>query len=528
MKRYWMATAWVAIVLSLGAGAARSQPPHDTKIPGKEAQAQARPLLDLAVAAAKEIPPGEAIYPRLAELQALAGDMAGALASAEASGPARDHAFGGIVRSQARLGDPSGALKTADSIRDEVLRASALAEVALARTQAKDFDGALQIVESRLRYSAVVPDLVEQSSTPAERLAGAVYGIAWRMAEAGELDRAHALLQKLLQPPLRARLSNYDSDPGRLLAYLSARTAQAGDASGAERLLREANAAVDPKTEPDPADRSHRIAEGLLDAGDVVGALALAERLPKAWWGHDALLRRIVDIQASRKDFPGARRTVALLEAKPDRIVCLATIAYAQCRTGDREGGQKTLAEASALAAGPIRKQDRFRVLLALAAANHAAGNAEALPRLLDQATMITEQDARALRVVQVTRLSVGDLDGALKSIRTLPLNGSIAAEERRFFGLRDMAVALWRAGKTDEARAMFEEARTIPGTVASDLARAQTDVGDVASALSWIREQKDSKARAGLLLEVASQILEPRPSFRGEPSYGLMGDLRL
>src|SRR5262249_60061231 len=132
--------------------------------------------------------------------------------------------------------------------------------------------------------------------------------------------------------------------------------AQAGDRAAALKSLAEALRLNDATLADEPSKNQARaqIAVKRAKAGDIEGALPAAAGLrvdPKSGY-HDKgyALRHIAAEQAKRRDVSGALQTAQSIKDGRVRVEALTGIAEAQAEGGDREAGQKALADAQRVA----------------------------------------------------------------------------------------------------------------------------------------------------------------------------------
>jgi hypothetical protein len=263
-------------------------------------------------------------FAAIAGAQAVAGDVEGALKTAEGinspNDQARAAAFAGIARAQAAAGDIEGALKTVELT---VNRTSALAAIAGAQAAAGDLEGALKTVEG-INFLNDLPSALAQ--------------IAGGQAAAGDVGGALKTAKSIKDAPFY-RASAF--------AAIAGAQAVAGDVEGA---LKTAEGIKSPN---DQASAFAAIAGAQVKAGDIEGALKTAEAISSSSYQAKAFaagaFAAIARAQAAAGDVEGALKTAALGkkaalgESQKDRASAFAAIAHAQAASGDVEGALKTV-----------------------------------------------------------------------------------------------------------------------------------------------------------------------------------------
>ena len=289
-------------------------------------------LLADAIQAAKRIDAGRiddafwssGALDRIVEVQAQAGDIAGALRTAGLIDGtfSRNRALGSIVEAQAQAGDIAGALRTAGRIDEAYSRAGALGDIAEAQTQA----GARVTFADAVQAAGRVDDTFWRGL--------ALRGVAEAQARAGDIAGA-----------LRTAGRIDDVSRGFALGGIAEAQAQAGDIVGALRMA----GRIDDASSRDGALDS--IAEAQARAGDIAGALRTAGRIDDVSRGF--ALGGIAEAQARAGDIAGALRTVGRIDdalrglalggfADGLRGLALGGIAKAQAQAGDIAGALRT------------------------------------------------------------------------------------------------------------------------------------------------------------------------------------------
>jgi RNA polymerase sigma factor (sigma-70 family) len=236
-------------------------------------------------------------------------------------GSVRDHRRRDVAEGQAKAGDIKGALETAEAINQDDARAGARAAVATAQAKAGDFDGAaktLATIASEVRRGEAARALV------AAQIKAGKLKDAERIAEGVTHDLSRALV---------------------LLALARAHHA-AKDRDAAARFLQDALKVIT-VIEDNPQTDTRAVAEGALaealaDMGDVKQARKTAQAIKKAMWKAGALWQ-VAGVQTRAGDSKGALETAALIEDESEKESAVKGVVAAQAGAGDLKGALKTL-----------------------------------------------------------------------------------------------------------------------------------------------------------------------------------------
>ena len=287
-------------------------------------------------------------------------------------------------------------------------------------------------------------------------------------------------------------IADSDDRTWNIIAVLKAQ-ADAGDAAGADRTVREALAAgPDAFSGGSPALMA--IAEQQGKLGDAAGALATARAIADNFWRSKAM-SLIATAQAAAGDAAGAEATLsvalelALETAADDRSRITFPVAEARAAIGDVDG-------AIALARSMPEPERRNSTLIGIAEAEIEAGNPATARALL--AALVEDVEARAGDEAGDGTLSsaVYKLVQADDPVRALQAARAISADAERFELVVFAAGALARAGKPASA------AEALSGL--PEAAAAIADAGARADALTALAgaeiEAKDTGAAARTL----------------------------
>jgi len=369
------------------------------------------------------------------------------------------------AEAQARIGDASGALKTAGLIGDLRGKAEALRAIALVQVKDRDIMGALET-------AAAIADVRAQAE--------ALRGIAAVRAEAGDREGALQTASAIKDPRLMAGA----------LGKIAVAAAVARDRTGSRDVLKQAlDVAMTVPVEGEKADALGGIALAHVEAGDVAGALKTA-----------AMIERVF----STKPLPDAAVTVA--------SEALRAIAVAQARRGDRRGALQTVErignpymQASALA--------EIAVVQASAGDRMAAGGT--LRRATQVASAVREWSAKAPALLAIAQAyaRVGDRATAVQTFRQAR-QAVRASDDERYRDDALMDLAMVQAGSGDFGGAV-ETADGIRDVFARAhawrvVAAVQGGSGNRESVRLWLASEGASVKKAYALLGLAEGLLAP------------------
>jgi hypothetical protein len=365
----------------------------------------------------RSIPPGlPVVWARLGRF-----DHAEALARTIADSGTQARVLADVAAA-ARAGDPDRAYRLAADAEALAralttypdLQAEVLASLTAAAARAGDPDRAYRLAADaeasvcayRLAADAraSVRDL-----TALHRVRRALTDLAAAIVQAGDPDRAEALVRTTTDPDIQIRV----------LASLTAAAARAGDRDRAYRLAADAEALT--RTITDSRDQG-------LALGDLAAAIAQAGDPDRA----QAMARTITD---------------------PDiRARAIVSLAAAAARDGDRDRAYRLAADAEAFTRTIIDPDVKTRALRDLAIAAAQAGDPD---RAQAMAGTITDLYAQgwALADVVITMAQAGDPDRAEALART------ITPPYSQTQALVSLATAAARAGDLDRAYRLAADA---------------------------------------------------------------------
>jgi RNA polymerase sigma factor (sigma-70 family) len=275
----------------------------------------------------------------LAGMQADAGDLAGARKTAATiTDDQRDGAIEAVGRAEARAGDVTAALKTADALKHQPLsRAGVLDELALAQAKAGDRKAAAESLEESLRLNvATLADAGQRASARA--------GAAVRQAEIGDVVGA-----------LKAAAAFGPGDRSAILGQIAVVQAKKGDVSGAMRTLGDipeagtrARVMLDIATAQGVGLDRAGAEKSLLAAADIAGTLQWAAGAAL----HDNIRAVRAGVQVATGDIPGALTSAGAVTSDRARCMALLEIARAQLKAKNAKAALDTLGRAMKAADG--------------------------------------------------------------------------------------------------------------------------------------------------------------------------------
>ena len=411
----------------------------------------------------------------------------------------------------------SEALNTAQSISDDLDRASAFGAIARAQTKTGNLQDALSIARSinddRFRYGA----LSGIASAQAER--GDIHGaarsfaealsIARSIADAGTRDRAFmdiAVAQRKagdIAGALSIARSITDADK-RDWAFMDIAVAQgkAGDIAGALSTARSIS------NDLSRYSALGDIAPAQAQVGDIHGALSTARSIDSNSYQAPSL-RAIARAQAKAGDIHGALSTARSIIPYVDTLAgAIIDIGRAQAKAGDIHGAARSFAEALDIVHEHRGSSACATALSDLARAQADAGDLQGARRSISDAlNCITRTEGYILSHevsdVAEAQAHVGDIQGALTTAR------SISDDFSRFYALIDIARAQAKAGDSrgalSTARSIREDAGHYRFRALQAIVEAQVELGDFPEALRIAR----SITKPALSVYVLSTVAE-------------------
>ena len=258
----------------------------------------------------------------IALARAESGDINGAFAIAR-SVDNRAWFLRGMASAQAESGDIDGAFATARSIDDAFFHAVALHEIALAQAELGNIDGALATARS-IDYPFY--------------LNAALHGIVSTQAESGDIDGAFATARSVDD-------AYFHAEALRLIALAQV---ESGDTDNALATARSIDDDFVDLGENYRVLAFRDIASAQARVGDIGGAFATARSIDDAYYRAWAL-RNIASAQAesgeaqsAQKTFTNALSTARSIHEASRRADVLSGIASAQARIGDIDGALAT------------------------------------------------------------------------------------------------------------------------------------------------------------------------------------------
>ena len=479
----------------------------------------------------------------IAEAQAKGGDRAGAAetfrlalqaAATIQDAPNKFYAFGEIAQAQAKSGDRAGAAETfrlalqaATTIQDEVTKSGILYSIAVAQARAGDGKGALQTAGTipNKGLQALALPIIPQSQAQAGDMKGALETLAAMPTEYKPgilLGIAYAQakagdVQGALQTADAIQSGRSKSEARGVIAQMQA---TAGDVHGA---LRTAAAIEDPR--PDPITQT---LDKKIDAYQGMRTASAFQKDPR-------IVRSIAHSQATAGDVQGALQTAKAIQMEPDKSSVLGAIAESQAKAGDVQGALQT---AAAIQKEPYKSY----ALRAIAHAQVTAGDIQGArqtaagiqePIKSDVLRDIAKPSApvkgrgpqtvgtsrtksiksKTLRAIAKVQASAGDVKGALQTAAIIP------SEQI----------------KSEVMQAIADESASAKAKALSRIAVTQATDGDFQSALQTAASIQKDATKAEALRSIAHAQAkaghaqgalawaekEPSPLFK---TYALLG----
>ncbi len=370
---------------------------------------------------------------------------------------------------QAKAGDISGAIQTADIIKNVSHKAVILEDIAVRLAEAGDIPRALQIA------ATIQNDFVKSRPLSA---------IATAQAKAGNKTGAAATFQQALQAANRIQDTFAQ---GRIAIAL----AEAGEVPKALELV----SAL--PNDSWKADVLGGIAVAQTKSGDVTGAFKTIPMISKDYWQPKAL-RGVAVAQAEAGDAPGALKTVGMMQFNNiEKALTFSGIALAQARAGDYPSAITNFQQAIQTAAEDRYSKthaiqyivkDQIKAVAAQAEMGEVLGALEIAATIQDfsRKTLILE-------AIAVARAESGDTPRALQTAATLQ---SSLYKSRAFSAI---AVAQSKAGDSTAAEATFQQALQAANVIQNHHVKAVAQ-GRIAIALAESRDMPKA-------LELASTL---------------------
>jgi RNA polymerase sigma factor (sigma-70 family) len=272
-------------------------------------------------------------------------------------GSVRDHRRRDVAEGQAKAGDIKGALATAETINQDDARAGARSAVAAAQAKAGDLKAAEETI------AAIAVEVRKGEATRA---------LVAAQIKAGKLKDAERTAEGVTHDLSRALV---------LLALARAHHA-AKDRDAAARFMQDALKVItgieDNERTDTRAVAEGALAEALADMGDVKQARKTAQAVKKATWRAGALWQ-VAGVQTRAGDYKGALETAALIEDESERDSVIKDVVAAQAGAGDLRAALKTLEALK-------RPYWRAEALIEIAKAQTKAGDRDLAGQTFSQA----------------------------------------------------------------------------------------------------------------------------------------------
>ena len=378
--------------------------------------------------------------------QSRAGDTAGALRTANRIVDAFDRRRGlaAIVAERTKAMDIAGAVFVAEQIKDPFHRGETMGNIASAQADAGDIIGALQTVEQIdyefWRYRSLAAVAVVQGRLGDEAGANTTFSAAQRVAKQldGARERASAIAYIAVS---RAILAAEVEDGAKARSIIEAAIGTVERAGDGFLFEKEIAAAQGKAGDIEGALESWRssvsrygvleaIANAMIEAGELAGALELADRINGVAQRDDLRNRKTSEpITESRSKSSGSDLNISsgksriVLVPVPGqketnwRTAALAAIAEAQVKADDFSGALETVER---IIGDP---EERARLLAIIIVMQAGSGDLSGAAGVVEQ---VDDAQLRSLAawgaIMNMSALEGDDIMGALSSVAGDPI----------------------------------------------------------------------------------------------------------
>lgn len=381
----------------------------------------------------------------------------------------RDFTFPHIAVSQGRAGDIAGALRSAENISDLKYKACALGDIALAQATQNQRSSSREIFEQALSVARSLDNAWDHALVLAK--------LAELQAGAQDTESAAQTFQQALKKASSVAEDQYKAG---FLFHLAASQIKL-DRSGAVTTMREASQRLS-----DGDDRLYITALQLVPfqagAGDYQGARETALIFSNDTSPHrkDVLLESLATVQANAGDIEEALQTANDIDEIIEREKALSSIATAESKKGNR-------LRATEIIAGMNKNMHaKSLALLHLAQAqvrsDELAAAKQNVHRALDSIPQMSQGDFEHYPIVGIVRalIELGENENAesvATRIKLAPLTAVVVS---------DIAKAYAKAGDRKRAERLLKRALESPdrGYGLATIARTYAEIGNVQSAL--------------------------------------------
>jgi tetratricopeptide (TPR) repeat protein len=287
-------------------------------------------------------------------------------------------------------------------------------------------------------------------------LAGAVLAFSLATVTVAQTETVPQAVVSSAQQKIAQAQTQIDKDPKRYQAYnqlamaLARRARETSDVS----FYSKADAALTKSFEISPGNLEGQKVQAwiLLGKHEFARAAELARQLNEKWPDDVLIYGYLVDANVELGNYAAAEEAAQwMLDIRPGNVPGLTRAAYLRELFGDVDGSIE-LMEMAYRQTPPNELEDRAWILTHIAHLMLSTGNVKRADQVLQQALALFPNYHYALANLAKVRASQGKFTEAASLLQQRYENAPHA--EYAY----DLAVALTRAGKADEGRALFAE----------------------------------------------------------------------
>ena len=287
-------------------------------------------------------------------------------------------------------------------------------------------------------------------------LAGAVLALGLAAGMAAQTQTLHPVLVSSAQQKIAQAQAQVERNPKRYQAYnqlamaLARRARETSDVS----FYTKAEAALAKSFEISPGNLEGQKVQAwiLLGKHEFAKAGRLAKQLNEKWPDDVLIYGYLVDANVELGNYPAAEEAAQwMLDIRPGNVPGLTRAAYLRELFGDVEGAIE-LMEMAYRQTAPNEFEDRAWILTQIAHLRFSTGDVDHADQVLQQALALFPNYHYALASLAKVRAAQGRFAEAADFLRQRYQNAAHA--ENAY----DLASALERAGRHQEARAFFAE----------------------------------------------------------------------
>lgn len=404
--------------------------------------------------------------PEIAAGQVRIGDISGAMQTARTM---RDNdvqavALGLVAWWLDRAGNTPAAFQVAAQIKDEGRRANAYRDIALGRASRGEFEAAIRatrLLENRPKERAFTLEWIARDQARAGDTRGSAQTLVEARLIVDETEDDDRALPEMIQQLVAAEVA-------------------VADPAVAEQALQRLQTLAHKET--DPQRRMARLQELAItqaEAGEIALARQTAGELPAGAW-RNRVLMTAAGVQAARGDGADGVRTAGMINDPGLRAVTIRQIASTMDDAGDSVGAMEAIDEIS----DPAARAEALAWMALGEAIRRVPRAAQTLARAREATEgMKAERTISARSLMASVQALLGDLSGAREAVDQLP-DGRWKQEP-----LSNLARVMAEAGDWDGALAL---ASSQPATAMRAAALASAATG----ALDRMEEQREKHSR--------------------------------